>query len=291
MTGITSEYATGGELELEWQLIVDPKPKSGLSASFRAAETEKRNEELKMNEVEEGFDNVPVETIISNLKVNLQGSRMSRSFRESEEASCEGSCSEGGGAESLTQKQQHFDYSLGRYQEIRDKFRSYGSQSTFCITGNASPSTMTTSSTSISWRTANKEALVALVAQKAKERLENCDLPTPLSRSIILKGPLESGDLMMDALQPESVDSFDRNVMNSILQTGDPKRPERFAIPTSSDVLERVESNCNLTGQFARMSLPLSIPTKVQASSTKRHDCQSSRSSMLPCLVLMIRLT
>lgn len=265
MMGIASEYATGAELELEWQLIVDPKPKSGLSASFRAAEAKKRNEELKINE---GDDIVPdIDEAISSMKSkNLHESLMTKSFRESEEV-CQGSISEGE-PESLMTRNKH--------QNFEEKYHgkcSYGSQS-------FSSSTMTSSS--VSWRTANKEALVALVAQKAKERLENCDLPTPLSRSVILKGPLESCEGVM---MPEYMESFDRNVMNSILQAGEPTPSESVGIPASpGHVLEKVETSCNSTGQFARMSLPLTIPTKGPASSATRRGCQSSRSSTLPCL-------
>lgn len=133
--------------------------------------------------------------------------------------------------------------------------------------------------TSIPWRIANKEALATLVAQKAKERLENCDLPTPLSRSI-LKGPLESSEMMADA-RPESMESFALNLMNCVLEAGDATRAESLGILASPNVLETEETSYS-TGQFARMSLPLTIPTKGQASSAMRRGCQSSRSSQVP---------
>lgn len=275
MMGITSEYAAGAELELEWQLIVDPKPKSGLSASFRTAETKKRNDDMMINAAVEGND-VPVGAITSKNK-NLHESEMTKSFRESEEI-----CQREAQPERPTGKHQ-FEGSMGKCQETRGKCL-YGSQS-LCFTGDASPSTMTAS---ISWRTANKEALAALVAQKAKERLENCDLPTPLSRSF-LKGPkLESCDVMADGW-PESMDqSFDLSVMNSVLQAGEATRAEHVGrFPASHNVLETEETSYS-TGHVARMSLPLTIPTKGQASSTMRRGCQSSRSSKVPCLYLFM---
>ena len=270
--GITSEHATAAELELEWQLIVDPKPKFGLSASFRAAESKKTDDDMMMKAaVEES--KIPVGAITSKNK-NLCESEMTKSFREPEEV-----CHREGYPHRLTRKHQ-LEESIGRCQENRGKCL-YGSQS-LCSTRDASPSTMTTS---ISWRTANKEALTTLVAQKAKERLENCDLPTPLSRSI-LKGPLESCDLMADA-RPESMESFDLNVMNSVLQAGEANRAESLGTLVSPNVLE-IEETSYSTGQFARMSLPLTIPTKGQASSAMRRGCQSSRSSKVPCLGLSI---
>ncbi|KAG0578109.1 hypothetical protein KC19_5G205800 [Ceratodon purpureus] len=262
MMGITSDYATGAELELEWQLIVDPKPKSGLSASFRAVECKMRNDARMRNAAVGRNNNIPVEAITSMNK-NLHESELTKCFGESVEVD------ERGELERQTREQVLLKESMGKCQQARGNCTLHGSQS-ICFTGDASPSAMTTS---ISWRTANKEALATLVAQKAKERLENCDLPTPLSRSV-LKEPLESCDFIADA-RPESMESFDINVMKSVLQAGEANRGESLEILASPNVLETEEASYS-TGQFARMSLPLTIPTKCQASSAMRRGCHSS---------------
>ena len=228
-----------------------------------------------INEVVEG-DDTPVGAISSKNK-NLHESQMTKGFRESREV-----CERERERERLTRKH-HLEESMEKCQENSSKYFSvFGSQS-LCPTGDASPSTMTTS---ISWRTANKEALATLVAQKAKERLENCDLPTPLSRSHILKGPLESCDLMADA-RSESMESFDLNVMNSLLQAGEAHRAESLGTLASPNIPE-IKDTSYSTGQFAKMSLPLTIPTKGQASSAMRRGYHSSRSfPFLPYLIAM----
>nr|PNR26491.1 hypothetical protein PHYPA_031066 [Physcomitrium patens] len=249
--GITSEYATGAELELEWQLIAGSVPKSGLSASFRAAET--KNEFLRKNARVEEKD-VPGGAATRKSK-SLKESQMMKVFRESVEI-CRSPTTED--LEGLTSKH-YIEDSMEKLQQTMDKC-SYGSNS-LCFTGDASPSTITST---MSWRTANKEALAALVAQKTKETLENCDLPTPLSRSI-LKRPLESFDLRVMGAKSESTETSDRNVVDSVLHVREPTPLANLGPAASSDVVEKTESSSSAV-QSARMTLPLTIPTRGQAS-------------------------
>lgn len=67
-----------------------------------------------------------------------------------------------------------------------------------------------------SWRTADKETLVGLVAQRTSEKLENCDLPTPRS-GFKCKTSLDNLDMLEDTPLDVSK-SLDRKLLASVFQ-------------------------------------------------------------------------
>lgn len=67
-----------------------------------------------------------------------------------------------------------------------------------------------------SWRTADKETLVGLVAQRTSEKLENCDLPTPRS-GFKRKTSLDSLDMLEDTPLDVSK-SLDCKLLASVFQ-------------------------------------------------------------------------
>lgn len=237
--GVASEYATGAELELEWQLIVDPEPKFRLPASIQATQAKEIIVKLDRRSNEE--ENEPAIEDSLYKEIPMQASIVTRSLPE-----------------------------VGQ--------SSFGGQSIQCIAPTPSPM-----ANNVSWRTANKEVLAALVAQKAAERLENCDLPTPLSKSI-LKAPLESYDLVVETQQNIS-DKLDRNPLMSILQVGEPSQLDSLGVPTSSIAFGRSETMISPSYQLARISQPLTIPTTCHVSSARRCGCHSFRYVSRLCML------
>ncbi|CAK9238553.1 unnamed protein product [Sphagnum jensenii] len=132
--------------------------------------------------------------------------------------------------------------------------------------------TPATLASSVSWRTANKEALAALVAQKSAARLENCDLPTPLSKSLLTAAP--------QMVEPEASQIMEQNLIASIFQAGgDLMHSERLELPTSPLSLGRSETNSGAYQVCRMISQPLTVPTIHHASPNLFHGSHSLSST------------
>jgi hypothetical protein len=264
-----SEHATGAELELEWQLIADPKPKSRLSISSQPAVAKKRNEYLKIDSTVDEKAVIAVD-IMSESSQSLQKSQsqressMTRSLREWEALSSNSTTSRN--CEPL-KLEQNYQECPDKYRQMRGKYSSV-SQSLYTA---PTPSFM---GSSVSWRTANKETLAVLVAQKTAERLENCDLPTPLSKSA-LKSSLDSFHLVPNA-QPDTSALLDSDAIASILEGGESTKLESHALPASPYIFVKPEA-CSPARHFARISQPFTIPTASRASTSVDSGCESFR--------------
>lgn len=264
-----SEYATGAELELEWQFIADQKPKFGLSISSQPAVAKKLNEYLKIDSSVEEKELV-AEDVTSESSQSLQKIQsprefsMTKSLREWEALS---SSSTGSRNCEPLKLEQNYQDCPDKYWQMRRKCSSVSQSHRIAST----PSFM---GSSVSWRTANKETLAALVAQKVAEHLENCDLPTPLSKST-LKGSLDSYQLVPDAHQDTSA-LLDSNAIASTLQGGESTQLESHALPASPYILVEPAA-CSPARHPARISQPLTVPTASRASTGFDSGCESFR--------------
>jgi hypothetical protein len=132
--------------------------------------------------------------------------------------------------------------------------------------------TPATLASSVSWRTANKEALAALVAQKSAARLENCDLPTPLSKSLLTAAP--------QMVEPEASQIMEQNLIASIFQAGgDLMHSESLELPASPLSLGRSETNSGAYQVCRMISQPLTVPTIHHASPNLFHGSHSLSST------------
>lgn len=112
-------------------------------------------------------------------------------------------------------------------------------------------------SSNVSWRTAGRGELAALVAQKAGGQLENCDLPIPRSTSRI-KQPLEACKLghrinAVTDLNP----SVDGKLLASLLQGHEPSRLDYVGLPTAPLVPSNTDPS---PGVLPGATQPLPIP-------------------------------
>ncbi len=245
--GVAPEYASSAELELEWQLIADPKLKSGRPAAFQAAEA---NECVIEEDMIHPIDD---DKAARDDKEEVHATReemMAKRLRESRELFL-----------NPTIKIMHSGMMCCGVQcnEIVEESieRRYISKSEKTLP--VSPGAMLAKSSQVksgaSWRTANKEALATLVVQKGAEHLENCDLPTPQLKHV-LKSPLESCNVI-DKTTLEISGSMDQS---AILQAGEPTLLESLKLPASTISSTNFSPNpspCYLT----KNSQPFAIPT------------------------------
>lgn len=251
--GVAPEYASGAELELEWQLIVDPKFKSGHPPAFQAAEAIRSvTEEGMIDSIDE--DKAARD---DTEEVNvIRGEIMAKSVKESGEIF---SSTDAKNPQTMcfgVQQDQIMEKTMEKCMSMEGKCVLKLEETVVASPGDAFAKSSPVKA-GVSWRTANKEALAALVAQKGAERVQNCDLPTPQSKPV-LKTPLESCDVMDETALGIS-GSMDQSLMAAILQAGEPTLLESLKLPASpfaSTKLSPKPSTCH----FPKSSQPLAIP-------------------------------
>lgn len=258
--GVTSEYESGNELDLGWQFVLDPKPKAGLSVPTEATEvkTETEEEEAVSVNDEEGETAVLLGNITGKTSITTK-TIMTKNLEISDDHVTDA-------------RTERNDHQVGHDSTKSNQHREGSSWVTGRCT-ESPPASLNRSTTfspvrgGNSWRTANKEALAALVAQKTSEKLENCDLPTPKSK-VAYKTPLESWDVMVETPLQISK-SLDRDLMACIFQGGEPTRLESMGLPFSP--LMYRSSDPNPTPSIpAKVSQPLNIPTVSATCATHR---------------------
>jgi hypothetical protein len=293
--GVASENVTGAELE--WQWIVDPIPTSGLGVSFHAAEAKEinRKEEaasLSGGDNEQGFgENTGKDT------TSKSDSLLERSLKESLVLllNCGAEATELPAVQVGIQQRENTDTvmqlsgtCLSDEQTVEMQgIQHHGTMDTSIqlraksfIDGQCAEifvsdfrkvvETPATLASSVSWRTANKEALAALVAQKSAARLENCDLPTPLSKSLLTAAP--------QMVEPEVSQIMEQNLIASIFQAGgDLMHSESLELPASPLTLGRSETNSGDYQVRRMISQPLTVPTIHRVSSNLFHGSHSLR--------------
>jgi hypothetical protein len=253
--GVAPEYASGAELELEWQLLVDPKFKSGHPPAFQAAETMRSvTEEGMIDSIDEDkaarddteeFNVIRGEIMVKSLKES--GEIFSSADAKNPQTMCFG-----------VKQDQIMEKTMEKCMSMEE--------AVVASPGDAFAKSSPVKA-GVSWRTANKEALAALVAQKGAERVQNCDLPTPQSKPV-LKTPLESCDVMDETALGIS-GSMDQSLMAAILQAGEPTLLESLKLPASpfaSTKLSPKPSTCH----FPKSSQPLAIPALPNTFSPHR---------------------
>lgn len=296
-SGNLKGYSTGAELE--WQWIVDPIPISGLGVSFHAAEVKEinRKEEaasLSGGDNEQGFgENTGKDT------TSKSDSLLERSLKESPVLllNCGAEAIESPAVQVGIQQKENTDTVIQlsgtclsdeqtvemqgiQHHETMDTSTQLRGKS--FIDGQCAEifdsdfrkvvETPATLASSVSWRTANKEALAALVAQKSAARLENCDLPTPLSKSLLTAEP--------QMVEPEASQIMEQNLIASIFQAGgDLMHSESLELPASPLSLGRSETNSGAYQVCRMISQPLTVPTIHHASPNLFHGSHSLSST------------
>jgi hypothetical protein len=261
--GVAPEYASGAELELEWQLIVDPKFKSGHPTAFQAAEAMRSvTEEGMIDSIDE--DKAARD---DTEEVNvIRGEIMAESLKESGEIF---SSTDAKNPQTMcfgVQQDQIMEKTMEKCMSMEGKCVLKLEETVVASPGDAFAKSSPIKA-GVSWRTANKEALAALVAQKGAECVQNCDLPTPQSKPV-LKTPLESCDVMDETALGIS-GSMDQSLMAAILQAGEPTLLESLKLPASpftSTKLSPKPSTCH----FPKSSQPLAIPALPNTFSPHR---------------------
>jgi hypothetical protein len=273
--GVAPEYASSAELELEWQLIADPKLKSGCPAAFQAAEANECVIEEDM------IDLIDDDKTARDDKEEVHATReemMAKSLRESSELflnptikimhsgmmCCGVQCNE--------IVEESIERSKEKCTSIERRYISKSEVNLLVSSGAMLAKSLRVKS-GASWHTANKEALATLVAQKGAEHLQNCDLPTPQLKHV-LKSPLESCDVI-DKTTLEISGSMDQSLMAAILQAGEPTLLESLILPASpisSSNFSPNPSPCYLT----KNSQPFAIPT-TSNTLTPHHGSHSLR--------------
>lgn len=120
---------------------------------------------------------------------------------------------------------------------------------------------------STSWRTADSKALAALVSQKNRERLENCDLP-PSHSSVMWS--LASCDFTPKTYKSNISVSVDKLFLASFLHGYEPSQLDNK--PLSLSPLTMGMSDLTLLNQHPpQVSRPLAIPSILPQPLTQQH--------------------
>lgn len=245
---VAPEYSVGSELDLGWQFVVDPKPKSGNLTASDITKSEKHPEDNDATLSDEECDAVVVAretTCECNTTQNIMPKNEKGLVDATSNPTLESREKTVKKVESMVPRQSRD----GLLAPIK------------------TPARTSPTKTGHSWRTADKEALAALVAQKTTEKLENCDLPAPRSESVC-KTPLESWEMMVES--PSQISqSLDRELLASIFQGGEPSRFESSALPTSPLLYSAPESH-STPSLPAKFSQPLNISTGSANATTHR---------------------
>lgn len=251
---MSSEYSVGNEVDLGWQFVLDPKPKSGYASEIEVPDKKLEEDNIAASLVEEDGEAAPTgdgETI--DLSIMAQ-EILTKTVPEYPDQSSISSLE----AEEISKKSENV--SIHGKKEV-DYMAT--EQSTWSSTN--SPSSKAGSS----WRTADKEALAVLVAQRTSEKLENCDLPTPRS-GFKSKTSLDSWDMLEESPLDVSK-SLDRDLLASVFQDGELSRLENLANATYS----RPELNSTAippaTTEPVNISVGPSMPAHPHLSKSYRY--------------------
>lgn len=265
--GLPSEYSVGSEVDLGWQFVLDPKPKAGYASEIGMLDRKFEEDNIAANLVDEDGeaaptgDNEPVDLSIMAQEILTKTvpeyvDQSSISSLEAEEPAKK--------VESLsTHGKKEVDY-MGSEQ-----FTEFLPVSTWSSTNSPSKA-------GSSWRTADKEALAVLVAQKTSEKLENCDLPTPRP-GFKCKASLDSWD-MLEESSLDASKSLDRDILASVFQDGELSRLENLGLPTTS-TYSRPEPNSTAgppaTTEPLNISTGPSTPGHRHLSKSFRYSCHN----------------
>ncbi|KAL2631976.1 hypothetical protein R1flu_016662 [Riccia fluitans] len=259
LMGVASEYSAA-DLELEWQLIVDSEPKS----DFAATMCERRTPE-------EGDDSA----------VGIQECINPKPEKEEQAARQESGPKVG--TPQIVTKNNKDAPKAGCGQEAGvDKVH----RGAYKLKARETPGYLETNSNSSaksnrSWRTADKEALAALVASKAGERLENCDLPTPQNLSALRSG-LPAFDIGPSDKQADMSSSTNKAILASLLRGNEPTPLENVGLPPSPVPFSSPDLRPAGRADLRRVSPSLTNPSTLSTStSTKRGrsvstDCRNT---------------
>jgi len=223
--GVPSEYSVGNEVDLGWQFVLDPKPKPGYASEIEVLDKKVEEANIAASLIEEDGEAAPTgngETI--DLSIMAQ-EILTKTVPEYPDQSSISSLE----AEGITKKSENM--TIHRKKEVDYLMTE---QSTW------SSSNSPSSKAGSSWRTADKEALAVLVAQRTSEKLENCDLPTPRS-GFKCKTSLDSWDMLEES--PLDISrSLDRDFLASVYEDGELSLPENLGLQTNT-MYSRPEPN------------------------------------------------
>lgn len=211
-----SEYSVGNEVDLGWQFVVDPKPKSGYASEVGVLDKKLEEDNIAASLVEDGEVAPAEDGETIDLSIMAQ-EILTKTVPEYPDQSSISSLE----AEETSNKSESMDIHGKKEVDY-----TVAEQSTWSSTN--SPSSKAGSS----WRTADKEVLAVLVAQRTSEKLENCDLPTPRS-GFKSKTSLDSWD-MLEESPLDGSKSLDRDIFASAFQDGELSRLENLALQTNA---------------------------------------------------------
>ena len=267
--GLPSEYSVGNEVDLGWQFVLDPKPKSGYASEIGVLDKKFEEDNIAASLVDEdgeaapSGDNEPIDLSIMAQEILTKTvqeftDQTSISSLEVEEPAKR--------AEIVsTHGKKEVDYML---TEQSTDFLPVSTWSSI-----NSPSSKAGSS----WRTADKEALAVLVAQKTSEKLENCDLPTPRS-GFKCKTALDSWDMLEESSFDVSK-SLDRDILSSVFQDSEFSRLENLGLQTNT-TFSRPEPNStaipSATTEPVDISAGPSVPAHRHLSKSYRYYCYNT---------------
>jgi hypothetical protein len=215
--GVPSEYSVGNEVDLGWQFVLDPKPKPGYASEIEVLDKKVEEANIAASLIEEDGEAAPTGNGATiDLSIMAQ-EILTKTVPEYPDQSSISILE----AEGISKKSENM--TIHRKKEVDYLITE---QSTW------SSSNSPSSKAGSSWRTADKEALAVLVAQRTSEKLENCDLPTPRS-GFKCKTSVDSWDMLEES--PLDVSrSLDRDFLASVFEDGELSLPENLGLQTNA---------------------------------------------------------
>lgn len=251
-----SEYSAGSEVDLGWQFVLDPKPKSGHVSEIEVLDKKFEENNIAASQVEEDGEEQPTgdgETI--DLSIMAQ-EILTKTVPE---------CSDQFSISSLDAEESSKKSENLNIHGKKEVDYMVTEQSTWSSTNSPSKA-------GSSWRTANKEALAVLIAQRTVEKVENCDLPTPRS-GFKCKTSLDSWDMLEESSLDVSK-SLDRGLLASVFQDGELSRLENLGLYTNA-TYSRPEPNSTAippaTTEPVNISVGPSMPAHPHLSKSYRY--------------------
>jgi hypothetical protein len=222
--GLPSEYSVGNEVDLGWQFVLDPKPKAGYASEIGVLDKKFEEDNIAVSLVDEDSEAAPTgdaEPVDLSIMAQEILTKTVQEFADQTSISSLEVEEPAKKVESVsTHGKKEMDYM------VTEQSTDFLPVSTWSSTN--SPSSKAGSS----WRTADKEALAVLVAQKTSEKLENCDLPTPRS-GFKSKTTLDSWDVLEESSLDVSK-SLDRDFLSSVFQDGELSRLENLSLQSNT---------------------------------------------------------
>jgi len=197
---VPSENSIRNEDDPGWQFLMDPKPKSSYAPEREPLDRKFGGNILASSLVEDGKEKSTV------ADATIDGSIMAQEIL----------------TKILPEYSDHSSISSFEVEELSKTSEIVGIHGKKEVDYMVREQTTWSASNSISskagssWRTADKETLAVLVAQRTSEKLENCDLPTPRSGFKCKTSP-DSWDMLEDTPLDVSK-SLDRELLASVFQ-------------------------------------------------------------------------